>query len=476
MSEFEIKIKPDAILLPSVLSAIETYAGQFFKDKKDIDRLALAVEEAIGNVLNFSVTGRMTDITVTVDSEGGEFTVCVLDLGRPGNYEETLKGEQRIGLTIMKNAVDVVRVENLGHGGRRQKLIKYYAGMPDFAPKKFSEDEKPIENAVITVRAPKREEMVEISRAFYEEYGLNYGNEIVYYPERLYAAVAKDQIYSTVAVDQNGNLAGHFGCFQWSSITGIWEAGMAVVSKRYRNAGIFNKMMKRNYDHVCDEVKGKFLVGGCVMMHPYSQKMLLNYGFSPCGFHFNLIPADVSVSTFNKEGGYTHEACAGRAFFFGERTVYIAEELREPVEYILDGVKLRRTLCTESFMPQTDFTQSSWAYNDKLRSGEITVNVIGRDCVERLGSDCLELRTRGAETVTLSINACEEGFNVLYEAAKAEGFFFTALVPNGDRGDFAIMQRFFGKAVDYENLVTVEPYTTLLKMVKKLDPDCKKRL
>ena len=471
MNAFEIKMLPNSALMTPVLAAVRSYAESFFSDKKDLDRIVLSAEEAIGNVLRFSQSRQLTDITVTLDADGGEFTVCVLDQGLPGNFEETLQGDDRLGLTLMHNAMDVVQVENLGLNGRCQKLVKYYSKMPDWTRSDTQEAESIIENAVITVRAPKKSDMLAICRALYDEYGLTYPNEIVYYPDRFYAAVAKDQIHSTVAVDENDNLAGHHGVSQWSIVPGIWEFGMAIVNNRYRNAGVFVKMMQRTYNYVHDEVRTKMFMGACTTTHPYSQKLRLKYGSMPCGFSLNALPNDVGHGTFIKDGHFTHEAYAASVFDFSEKTVYLPKELQEPAQFIYGGLKLPRIFAEETGEPEADLTDSAWLFNKRSRNGSVNIRTIGKDFASRLKSDILELRTRGAEMITLYGSLEDSGFPALYSNAKTDGFFFTSILPNADQGDVVVMQKMLKSAVDYENIITVEPFTTLLDMIRALDPD-----
>jgi len=471
MNAIEIKIRPDASLLPSVLSSVKVYAKQFFKSRADIDRIILALEEAVNNVLSYSVTDHMTNITVTADSADGKFTVCVLDTGLPGDYDETLKGDERLGLEIMQSSVDEFRVENLGFGGRRQCLIKYYDKLPILAVKDKSGDNEVIENAVITIRPPKREEILGISRAFYNEYGLTYLREDIYYPERFYACINKGQIYSTIAVDQNGGFAGHLASLKWDHLPGIWECSMAVVNGRYRGAGVFTKLMEENLRFMKNEANGKTYISCCVTSHPYSQKTHVKYNFFPCGFLFNGVPPDALSSSFLKEGQYTHEAYAAIVYDFSERTVYFPEELIKPASFIYNGLKLPRTLITDDVEPQVEHTCSTWSYSTGTRTGSVVISAIGKDYAKRLRSDVFELRTRGAEMISLNINVCTPGFVRLYEAAKAEGFFFTAVIPNAEMGDIFVMQKLLKKNVIYDELITVEPFTTMLEMIREFDPD-----
>ena len=475
MDAIEINIRTDISLIPIPLGAVREYAKSYFKDEKTVERIVLALEEALNNVFNYSMSGILEQITVTADANDGEFTVSVIDKGIPGNYESTLEGDDRIGLTIMQNSVDEIYIENLGFGGRRQKLVKYYCSIPATSVLEEKAEEKPLENIEITVRSPKKNEMLNISRAFYNAYGLTYINDTFYYPERLYAAISKGKIYSTIAVDQYGGFAGHHGTAQWSIVPGIWETGMAVVNGNYRNMGILNKMMARTNNYVQNEVKSKVSIGCCITTHPFSQKMRLKFGSSPCAFGLGFIPGEFARNSFNEDAHPTSEAIAASVYDFTPKTVYLSRELTEPAEFIYNGLKLEREILCEGENEAKGVTISKCAYNNRLKNGEINLEKIGSDYESRLNSDLVKFKEQGAETATLYFSIQNpESINV-YEAAKKQGFFFTGILPNSDQGDIMRMQKMLIHVVDYDAIVTVEPFTTLLNMVRAFDPDNEKK-
>lgn len=471
MNALEIRIRPETQMLPAALGAVSAYASIYFENKKDVDRIVLATEEAINNVLSFSATSHLEEITVTAESADGEFTVCVLDKGLPGDYEKTLQGEDRIGLALMHAVVDEASVENLGMDGRRQKLVKYYSRIPEFAKYPKKAEPEYIDGAEISVRSPKKADMLEVSRAFYNTYGLTYVNDLVYYPDRFYAAVAKDQIHSTVAVDQNGRIAGHHGVFEWGSVPGIWESGMAVVDSRYRNAGVFKKMMARTFAYVRDREDCRMFLGGCTTAHPYSQKLRLKYDSAPCAFNLNLGQPGMMNSGMQSSDYYTSEAIAAAVFDFTERTVYLPEELHGIARFVYGGLHLPRQISSELLPLPSKPTLSSWSYNKYLGAGTINVVEPGADCESRLLSDIFELKQRGSKTLTLYISAEKAGLNAVYAAAKAQGFFITGILPNAKQGDVVVMQKMVDSVVDYSTLVTTGPYTELLEMIRPFDPD-----
>ncbi len=474
MSDFEIKISPEKSLLPVVLSSIGEYAKNFFDNKKDINKMILATEEAINNVLEYSITDHMKEIRITVDGSDGEFTVCVYDGGMPGDYEQTLTGEDKLGLTLMHGVTDQAFVENLGMDGRCQRLVKYYCHMPDFKKKvKTTKEQKIIEDAEITVKTPNKNEMLEVCRAFYNEYGLTYANDIIYYPERFYAAIAKDQMHSTIAVDQDGNFAGHHCTFEWDKVPGVWESGMAIVNSNYRNVGVFKKMMSRSYNYVHDDAKGKIFLGECVMTHPYSQKLRLRYGSFPVGFYFNMLAPDYAASSFKKAEDYSSVANAASAFDFTPKTVYLPEELHKPANYIYNGLGLERTILTDTKEPEKEVSKSTCFYYNNTKSGAININEIGKDYSKHVASSLRELKSKGADTIMLYFSVEDPSFEYVYNSAKDLGFFFTGIIPNADQGDVVTMEKLLQSVVNYDCNITISPFTELYEMVRKFDPENK---
>ena len=470
MNALEIKIQPTVDLIPAVRAAIGDYAKNFFTDNRVIQHLKLATEEALSNVLLYARTEQLNVVTITANAAGGEFTISVTDTGLLGDYNQMLNGEQRLGLELIRGVVNKVKVENLGVEGRRQTLTQYYseplsASVPEEKPAPAI-----IENAEITVRAPRPEELLDVCRGIYNEYGMTYTNDIIYYPERFRAAVESDALHSTVAVDQYGNIAGHHAAFEWETIPGVWESGMAVVSKSYRNAGIFNKMMERTYRYVHDEKQGRLFLGGCVTSHPYSQKLRLKCGSFPCGFQFNMAPPELFQSSFKKEQDFTHEALACSVFDFEPKTVWLPDEVRPATDKIYHWLELPRDIRSEPEVPAGDRCVLNTSLNARTMVSFGTMKTIGCDYADCLRGFTADGKRRGARVLTLYVPAEQAALPTVYEEAKKSGFFFTGLLPNTDLGDMLILQNMLTNLVDYDAQVFAEYYRELAEIVRGLDP------
>lgn len=471
MNDIEIRIRPEKHLIAPALETVREYAKSFFNSNKILNRICLGLEEAIANVISYGYSKHLDYISICVEAADGAFTISIIDKGLPGNYEKTLKGEDRLGLEIMRNVVDELSITNMGMDGRCQKLVTYYGKQPVFE-ESHDEEIKIIENPEFTFRSPKKDEMLEVCRGIYNEYGMTYPKDLVYYPDRFYAAVEADTFHSSVAVDQYGNVAGHHASFEWDIVPGVYESGLAVVSKSYRNAGLLKKFMERTTDYVVNEKKAKIFVGGCVTTHEFSQKSRLRMGSLPCAYKLNQAPPDMVQSSFKKEGVFTHEAFAGSVYDFTERTVYITEEILPAVEKIYDSMKLPRTILTEGdTSKKSDATKGIVQYNKRLRSGEINVITYGEDYKGKFHEAVLDIKSQGAESISIYLSAESSVFLEAYEFAKKEGFFFTGIFPNTDQGDVVMMQNILSNIVDYSQIVSIPPFTELLEFIRNLDPD-----
>ena len=471
-NDLELRIKPDKKLIKVALETVKAYAEDYFANKHDVEKMVLATEEAVSNVLSYGWSTYLDDVLITVTASGGEFVVCVYDKGLLGDYDEMLQGTDRLGLDIMKGSVDIMSIDNLGHDGRRQKLIKYYSAKLDENEIPERKEAKIIENAEISVRRPKKEEILELCRTIYGEYGFTYFNDIVYYPERFYEANENESVHSVIAVDQYGSLAGHLAAVPWDTVKGIWEVGIAVVLGEYRNAGIFGKMMDSIVNYVHNDVKGNVLLGGAVIHHPYSQKVCYKHGLTPCGFKLNLVPPGLFNTSLKPEDAFAHEALCAIVYDKSERTVFLPPEITAGAELIYSLQELPRIII-EDINDPTGVSISTMEYNNRLKKGTINFCEIGEDFSKCLNRNVVELKRQGAEGLMLYLPVEDKAFIKAYEIAKTQGFFFSGLIPATDQGDVILMNNLLAHVMDYDSSVTIEPFTELLNFVKSLDPDYK---
>lgn len=472
MKAFEMSILPDLNLIPATCAAVKVFAKNFF-DEKDVRRVGLATEEAINNVLKYSMSNTLEKIDISVEAENGDFTVKITDGGLPGNYMETLEGEDAIGMNLMQGMMDVTSVENLGTGGRCQKLVKYYTKMPEFAVMEKEEDNTPVEGAVITVRQPREDEMLEICRRLYGEYGLTYSHDDIYYPDKFWEEVKTDQIHSIVAVDQNDKIAGHHASFNWTDIPGIWESGMAVVDSRYRGAGIFGKMMDVTRDYVINQQKAKVFISTATTFHTATQKLRLKIGDVPCGYFLSSSGAELMHGTFQEVATRSSFAMACSILDKSEKTIYCPEEIVHVLKTVYEAQETPRNYVFDDMIPEEEETLTASFNNKRNKNGRIVFYRIGKDFERVLRTECYNMKRTNAEQIELAISMDGPGTVGIYNLAKKMGFFFEGFFPCADCGDVMFMVKAVSEPVNYEAIQTISPFTEMLEMIRAFDPDQK---
>lgn len=478
MKNFELKISPQPEMISIALQAAGAYAGQYINDKREISRLSLALEEAIANVLNYSLTDSVQSITVRGEAVDGELRLSVLDFGLPGNYEELLTDEDALGLTIMHASVDQVNVKNLGKGGRCQELIKYYVDRPDYSHKEETTGAAPVTKVTDFEIMPMRskQDALMVGRGLYAEYGFSYGKDMAYYPELLYAATRKGQLYSAVAIDKaTGKTVGHIAAWEWSDIPGIWESGMAVTDAACRGTGVFGKLLEHIIHYVETQTDGALHLGVAVTSHPYSQKGAYHYGSRPFGFNFNAHGADALASTFKSKDELTNErdttVYMGWILDHERKTVYAVPEIKEILEGRYEAVGAERDIVTDEMSAEVETTVTELHYKPQWQHARICCFTIGRDFAEQLHRDMLTAKRSGAVVVELCLSMDKPGVSEAYKAAKDMGFFFAGVLPGSKQGDILLLSKMLSHTVNYERIKTHEGATAFLEQIRVLDPD-----
>lgn len=467
---YKLEIIPDERMIPVALASVRTAASYFFEDTTTLERITLSLEEAIANVTAYCRSDALESILIEAGSEEGAFVVTVTDKGMPGDLDKELEGEQRLGLNIMHKLMDKVTVENLGIDGRRQRLVKYLADMPAFEVRKPVEAVAPAETT-LTIRPVREEETIEVARCMYDEYGFTYPTDTVYYPERFYAATQTGDMYSLVAVNAVGEIAAHLSLWRWSILPGIWEMGMGVVKRRFRQAKIFTGLADGIIIHARDVMGLDAIIVEPVLHHPYSQKTFNRVGACACGVGLSYVPTTLT-NTINQTQDKRGDVAIAMVVFKREpRTLYLHPELCGFIEEIAGRMELPVKLVTEPLLaPREQCVTVAEAYQH-MQLGRIAVYEVGKDIAARLHSLSAQLKRQNVEVIELFLRIDEPGARNAYEAAKKLGYFCTGFLPMSGRGDMLMMENLYAHTVDYDAMQTVEPYTGLLARIRAFDPN-----
>ncbi len=455
-------------MIEAVQAAIKTIAEQYNMPPKEIYRLNLSVEEAMANVIKYGLSQNKDQyFDISLNIEGTEFTVIICDKGIPGdfildNYED------KLGVTIMQNSLDRLVIKNLGAQGREQHLTKYLSS-PTVFEKRFQEERIELPDDIkFDIHNTTREEAIEVARCIYDEFGFSYISEIVYYPERFFAACQEGKIYSIVATAPNGEIAGHLALTMLDDFSGVSEMGIGVVKKKYRKYAIMKHLTDKVLEYAKNAPHVRALMAEPVAYHPITQKICEAYQLTPCGFNFHYVGNEMKNSFADTDDRYT----VGFAFklFKAEpvHKIYVPLETQPLVSHIYDSLRLDFEILESG---NTDIEKSFITTKSipSMKIGRVFINNAGKDINEQLKLSIMTLKKEKCEVIFLYLNMFDKAIDLAYKAAIEHNFFCNGCFPMAENGDFLCMELIVNSVLDYNKLVTTPNFTKVLDMIKALD-------
>lgn len=474
MKKLEMKIAPAPFMIPMAVNAVQDCARLYFTNEKDIVNIGLALEESIANITQHLAGNREFPIIITADGKDGDFTVTVTDRELPGNFDKVLTDEKAYGLTIMQNLMDEVNVEYLGKDGRCQTMTKHFKKDAlllhnfDFAEEDI---ESEAHKHTYTIRPPKEEEMLEIVRMIYREYGNSYDVEGAYNIEGYWQNILDDQAYYLVAVADNGEIAATLGVARMSRLPGIWDVGTAMCKERYRRGNL----MKQLTEKILEYAKGREDISGvfteATVLHPFSQRAFNHFGFKPVGFELSMLNDDQFQSKVNKHEGRASFANAMIIFSHDSKKVYIRLEQKNYVQKIVDSLDVERIISTDEQPFMHENCEFDEEYSKLMETGFTYFEKIGKDFDNVLRQIDFNVRKNGGVTNEIFINAEDPGAVYAQNAAVKNGYFCEQYIPCPDGKDYIVYARIYSNPVDYSEMITVSPFTEMLENVRNFDPD-----
>lgn len=487
----QIIIPNNLSYLPIVLGYVRGIADYFNFSKADIQKIELAVEEAVANVIQNSFLPE-EDATFEIGcrriAEGLEITIhdkglpcdpSQQDEFKPKNDMEDMSHEG-LGSFLIKELMDEFEFSNLGFKGKETRFVKYFDstciidGLADHAPEvsKPNEDKTAPQDLInFTIRKMKPEEAVEVSRCVYDSYGYSYANEHIYYPERVAAMNKNGDLRSLVAVTDSGEVGGHFALIFHKGLPA--EIGIAVTKKKFRGQKIAGKLGAA-LDEEARAMKLKGLQVREVTVHPYTQKFCQKLGYTDCGFLLAHSPTTMSFKGIADELAQRNTDIVGFKYFDkpGERTVYVPQQHRQFIEKLYDDLKVPVTFAEP---PEIDLsetkTEADITANSVRSVCEIHIPCYGGDIISVLKQELSTMRLNEIKVAEMYLNLMDPATPYVVEEAEKLGFFFTGILPETKGHDSLIMQYLNGIQMDYAGPTIIsDTAQELLSYIKSNDP------
>lgn len=471
-------------LLP-VLAFLREFSSNIGFDKEEINKIELASEEAMTNVILHSLPRNEAasfELEIRALSIGVE--ISIHDMGRPfvekvtGQYDpEKLAAEKEVkglGSFLMKKIMDVVEYHALGNKGKRLRMVKYFETTHDGdkVAKNISWDlpEEPAQlltDQHFIIRRFSPDDAPALAELAYDTYGYSYLYDNVYFPDRIIALNETNEIISVVAITQDGTLAGHAGLFCNPANPGIAELAMAMVKPEYRGYHLLDRISQTLYS-VALELDIAGLFSQALTLHKRSQPSLLKAGLVPCGFLLSYFPtADFKGMDHLSTDRITPVICFRMLKPYHAGTLFLPDKHRDITGKLLEQLSISWENGKASGTGKQESVYSM-QINEVSSYARMFVYETGREIILHLKNYLYRLRNErlliGELMLNLNVPLTASTYNEIEEL----GFIFTGILPGSVKGNFMTMVYLNGINPNFDNIELIENFgQDLLAYIRK---------
>ena len=212
-----IKILAKLEYLPIIIELVGSISEKSGLESKQVKQLQLVVEETCLNVIEYAFDPDETGYyEVEIKRKPGKIVVSIEDQGLPFDFIKFKPDKNTgLGMSITKAFADEIHFLSVGRHGNRIDIVKNlsYQHIDDL----FHDDEK-IETDLqvkadldipLSFRLMKEDDSINVARCMYRSYGYSYGNDIVYYPEKMKEHLIHGVLQSCVVLNPENEIVGH---------------------------------------------------------------------------------------------------------------------------------------------------------------------------------------------------------------------------------------------------------------------------
>jgi len=303
---------------------------------------------------------------------------------------------------------------------------------------------------------------------FHTVYGDHYPIRMFYDPAAIIAANEEGRYYSIVARSSAGEIVGTTHLFRSSPYPALYENGVGLVRKGYRNAGVFREMSRFLFDDfIPAQANIETTWGQAVCNHPYTQQSGKNAGHIWTALEAAVMPA----KTYGKE----QNSGARVATLDGFRSIYPKPHrifLPAPYEQELSWIyarldDIRDIRLSETKTPSGNVTEAELITFDFAGIARIMVKEIGRDfqhCLDNIEKEC-----QGKNTIVFQVfmNLACPWVGDAADELRRRGYFVSGAFPRWFDSDGFMMQRILCPP-DFDDIILIDDEAKqLLEFIRK---------
>ncbi len=326
----------------------------------------------------------------------------------------------------------------------------------------------PHEQDPFTVDYFRPEDAEGIVRLFRAVYGDDYPIRLFYDPAALIAANEEGRYYTICSRNAEGKVIGVMHLFRSAPYPSLYESGVGLVMKEYRNANLSTRMLALQYNELIPhhpQIEEVF--GEAVCNHPYMQKIIETFKFVEVAIEVALMPA----GAYTKEksaAGRVATITAFRCYKPKPHRVFLPAAYERELRWIYGRLDDARDLTlSDGKLPKNRMTQADMTVFDFAQVARIALPESGgdlKDCLVRLEA---QAQKQKAVVFQVWLNLTEPWVGEAVDILRQQGYFFGGPLPRWFDGDGLLMQKLLCPP-NFEDIVLESDFSKeLLEFIRK---------
>jgi len=305
-----------------------------------------------------------------------------------------------------------------------------------------SSDSAPAAPEAVTVGAFIPDDAEGIVQLFRAVYGDGYPIRLFYDPGAIIAANATGQYRGAIARTTSGEVVGVEHLFPSAPYPALLEAGVGLVRKDFRGAGLNRRLLGFLYeDYVPRHPEIEEIFGEAVCYHLHMQRGVLEHRHVETAVQVALMPAE----TYALEKDSVSRVATldlFRCYRPKPHTVFLPRAYEEVLRWTYGRLDDARALeLSREPVPKDAHTAAEMTVFDYAAVARIAVRAAGEDLAARLADLEHQALDAGAVVVQVRLNLAEPWVDQAVDVLRDRGYFFGGALPRWFDGDGFLMQK-----------------------------------
>jgi hypothetical protein len=307
-----------------------------------------------------------------------------------------------------------------------------------------------------------------IVRLFRTVYGEHYPIKLFYDSQAIIAVNEAGKYYTIVARTISGNIIGVGHLFRSAPYPSVYENGVGLVLKEYRNTGAFTRMNEYLFDEFVprkDNIEETF--GEAVCNHVFTQKSAVRFGHVFTAMEIALMPA-AAYAREKSAAGRVSTLVGCRCYKSKPHRIHIPAPYELDLSWIYSRLDDPRDIVlSEDPAPAGQVSRIGMEIFDFAQVARFAVHEIGEDFSDAFSTAEKQAVTGKAVVLQAWLNLAAPWVGAAVHTLRERGYFFGGALPRWFDSDGILMQKLLCPP-DFDGIVVDSAESKqLLKIIRR---------